>query len=235
MEDLRDFCLNKMGVLDMYSRFGKRLFDVLFSGCILVAVFPILLLVYILIKMFMKGDALFVQRRVGLDGKFFRLFKFRTMVQDARFARNGLEVLEGDKRVTFIGKYLRKSSLDELPQLLNVFIGDLSIVGPRPALPEQVRYYSENQLQRFKVKPGITGLATINGRCAIPWSERIEFDIKYISNINFSNDVKIILKTALVVIGGKNTYFDSANGHAFDLSAANDLPQAESLNEEKLT
>jgi lipopolysaccharide/colanic/teichoic acid biosynthesis glycosyltransferase len=163
---------------------------------------------------------------VGKNGKTFKIFKFRTMVVGADKVKDGLAVKAGDGRITKEGAFLRKTSLDELPQFFNVFLGDISIVGPRPALPEQLHYYDETQMRRLEMQPGITGLATVNGRASIPWSQRIAHDIKYIDNFSFWLDVKIMFKTVFVVLSGQGTYYDSKNGPAFDLGSPDDLPQS---------
>jgi len=185
-----------------------------------------MILISILVKTTSKGDVFFTQERLGKGERVFRLYKFRTMVENAEFVRDGLAVKSGDSRITPLGRILRKTSLDELPQFINVLVGDISIVGPRPALPVQLQYYNDQQRRRFEVRPGITGLATVKGRCSIPWSRRIELDIDYIDNLTLMLDLIILFKTVYVVLSGKDTYYDSSNGPAFDLADPDDLPQS---------
>lgn len=204
----------------------KRLFDLVVSLSIIVILSPLYISIAILIKVSSTGPVLFTQKRVGKNGGVFTVLKFRTMVVGADKVKDGLAVKAGDSRVTWEGRFLRKTSLDELPQFFNVFMGDISIVGPRPALPEQLHYYNETQLRRLEMRPGITGLATIHGRASIPWSKRIEYDIVYIDNFSFWLDLKIMFKTVFVVLSGKGTYYDSESGPAFDLSPPDQLPQS---------
>ena len=205
----------------------KRFLDVLISLVILVFVFPFMVLIAFLIKVTSKGPILYTQERLGENCRCFIIYKFRTMVENAEFVRDGLAVKSNDARITMLGRILRKTSIDEMPQLFNVIIGDLSLVGPRPALPAQLKYYNSHQRRRFEVRPGLTGLATVRGRCSIPWSRRIELDIEYIDKFSLLLDFKILFKTVYVVLFGKDTYYDSTDGPAFDLADPNDLPQAE--------
>ena len=204
----------------------KRLFDLFVSTVVIVILFPFYIMIALLIKLSSPGPILFKQVRVGRNGKNFHIYKFRTMVVGADKVKDGLAVKSGDARITKEGVFLRKTSLDELPQFFNVFLGDLSIVGPRPALPEQLHYYDKVQLRRLEMQPGITGLATIKGRASIPWSQRILYDIEYIDNFSFWLDIIIMYKTIFVVLSGKGTYYDPKNGPAFDLASPDDLPQS---------
>jgi len=206
----------------------KRSIDITVAFIALLSLVPIMIVVAVLVKVSSPGPVFFVQNRVGLNKKGFKIFKFRTMMLGAADVRNGLAVAKGDARVTWIGKYLRKTSLDEIPQFINVLIGDISLVGPRPMLPEQLRYLKKCHLKRFDVRPGITGLATVNGRCSIPWSKRLEYDAKYVDQVGLWLDIKILFKTVLVVLSGEGTYYDSTRGPAFDLADPNDLPQSNS-------
>lgn len=211
----------------------KRIVDIVISGAGLIVFAPFLIIIAILIKTTSKGPVFYKQVRVGKDEKLFKILKFRTMNVGAESVKDGLAVSEGDTRVTSLGRTLRKASLDELPQFFNVLLGDISIVGPRPALPEQLHYYNREQLKRLNMRPGITGLATVKGRCSIPWSRRIELDLEYIERFSLMLDVKIMFQTVWVVLSGKNTYFDNTNGPAFDLSDPDDLPQSGVVKEKR--
>lgn len=177
----------------------KRIFDVVFSGIGLIILFPIFVIVGILIKLDSKGPVFFVQERVGKDGKIFKAYKLRTMVDNAEKMGLGYEIAKDDNRITQVGKHLRWG-IDELPQLINVFKGDMSMVGPRPTLPYQVEKYSEREKRRLEIKPGITGWALINGRNKLSWPERIKLDIWYIDHWSIRLDLKILFKTIWVVI-----------------------------------
>jgi lipopolysaccharide/colanic/teichoic acid biosynthesis glycosyltransferase len=165
------------------------------------------------------GGALYTQVRSGLDGEPFEIFKLRTMVKDAEFFGAGLAVLEGDSRITPTGAFLRRYSLDELPNLWNVVRGEMSIVGPRPTLMGQIELYSERQRERLLVRPGISGWAQVNGRASLPWSERIELDIWYVEHRSLWLDLKILAMTARMVLGGHGLYHEHESG-GVDLGAA---------------
>jgi len=169
------------------------------SGIALVILLPIFTIIGILIKLDSKGPIFFIQERAGKDGKIFGAYKLRTMVDNAEKIGLGYEIAKNDSRITRIGKYLRWG-IDELPQLINVFRGEMSLVGPRPALPHQVEKYSEQERWRLEVKPGITGWALVNGRNILSWSERIKLDIWYIDHWSIWLDLKILFKTIWVVI-----------------------------------
>jgi len=177
----------------------KRIFDILKSGIALIILLPIFIIIGILIKLDSKGPVFFIQERVGKNGKIFRAYKLRTMVDNAEKIGLGYEVEKNDSRITRIGKYLRWG-IDELPQLLNVFRGEMSMVGPRPALPHQIEKYSEREKRRLEIKPGLTGWALVNGRNKLSWPERIKLDIWYIDHWSLWLDLKILLKTIWVVI-----------------------------------
>jgi len=177
----------------------KRIFDILASGIALVALLPIFVVIGIFIKLDSKGPVFFIQERVGKDGKIFRAYKLRTMIDNAEKIGLGYEIAKDDNRITRMGKYLRWG-IDELPQLINVFKGEISLVGPRPALPHQVEKYSKQERRRLEVKPGITGWALINGRNRLTWPERIKLDIWYIDHWSLWLDLKILSKTIWVVI-----------------------------------
>jgi len=177
----------------------KRIFDILASGIALIVLLPIFAVIGIFIKIDSKGPVFFIQERAGKDGKVFRAYKLRTMVDNAEKIGLGYEIVKYDSRITRVGKHLRWG-IDELPQLINVFKGEMSMVGPRPALPHQVGKYSEREKRRLEVKPGITGWALVNGRNILSWPERIKLDIWYIDHWSLWLDLKILLRTIWVVI-----------------------------------
>lgn len=204
----------------MYRKHLKRFIDVTASGISLILLSPIFLIIIVLIKIDSKGPALFTQKRVGKEGKEFKIYKFRTMLtfEDSFYPDGSL--IENYDRVTKIGNILRKTSIDELPQLINIFIGDMSIVGPRPTLSYQVEKYDDDQARRLKVKPGLTGLAQVNGRNSLSWEQKIQHDIDYIDDITFISDLKIILKTFVVVFKSEKIEFvahDEISKHAGDV------------------
>lgn len=197
----------------------KRSVDL--SGAVigLVLTSPFMLLIAAAIKLSGPGPVFFRQIRVGKDGRRFWLRKFRTMKVGAAGEGRGLSVERNDVRITPLGRFLRKTSLDELPQLFNVLAGDLALVGPRPALPEHLPYYTDFHRRRLAVRPGLTGLATVNGRASIPWSRRIELDVQYIDTFSLRLDFMILVKTIIVVVRGSGIYYDHQTGPAFDLAA----------------
>jgi lipopolysaccharide/colanic/teichoic acid biosynthesis glycosyltransferase len=180
---------------------------------------PVMLGIAIWIRRDSKGPALYRQRRVGLCGKPFMLMKFRTMVVGAETMGAGLAVTADDDRITRAGALLRRLSLDELPQLWNVLRGDMSLVGPRPTVPAQVERYTAHQRRRLAARPGVTGLAQVRGRNAIPWSARIEIDIEYVERWSPLLDLRVLARTALVVLGREGTYIGAGGG--FDLPETN--------------
>ena len=181
----------------MYQKWGKRLFDIVTSVLGLVILSPILLLTALAIFIFMGWPVIFTQDRPGKDEKIFRLYKFRTMTQ----VRNLKGASESDaSRLTKLGLFLRKTSIDELPELWNILKGDMSIVGPRPLLIEYLPLYSQEQKQRHNVRPGLTGLAQVRGRNAITWNVKFKYDIQYVQNITFKKDIHIILNTVIKVL-----------------------------------
>lgn len=184
----------------------KRLFDLLMSIVLIIIISPLLILISLLIKLTSQGSIIFKQKRVGKDEKEFVIYKFRTMVKDAENKGSGYRVLKNDNRITKIGKILRKTSLDELPQLFNVLKGDMSLVGPRPTLKFIAEEYDEYQKNRFNMKPGITGLAQINGRQKLNWEEKIKYDLEYIKNYSFYLDIKILFKTFFVLLKSEDIH-----------------------------
>jgi lipopolysaccharide/colanic/teichoic acid biosynthesis glycosyltransferase len=169
-------------------------------------------LLAIAIRLESPGHPIYTQTRAGKDGRPFSIYKLRTMVSGAEFTGGGLAIQEGDNRITRLGRLLRRYSLDELPNLYNVVRGEMSIVGPRPTLPVQVAQYTERQRGRLAVKPGITGWAQINGRAALPWSERIELDLWYVEHRSLALDLKIIARTLAMVLTGKGLYKGETGG-----------------------
>jgi len=184
----------------------KHLLDKIFSFILLVILSPIFILIAILIKLDSKGPVFFIQQRVGKDNKLFNIYKFRTMVPDAINIGSGVYTEENDPRITRIGRFLRKTSLDELPQLINILKGEMSFIGPRPTLAYQVEQYNDFQRKRLLVRPGVTGLAQVNGRNSLSWPERIEYDVKYVENYSLMLDFKILLKTFLVIFKQEGLY-----------------------------
>jgi lipopolysaccharide/colanic/teichoic acid biosynthesis glycosyltransferase len=183
-----------------------RAVDVAIAGAGLVLTSPLVLIAAIAIKLDSRGPVIYRQRRVGKDGSEFEVYKLRTMRPGADPVGVGTPVLEDDPRVTRVGRALRRFSLDELPNLLNVLRGDLAIVGPRPTLAAQVELYTEHQRRRLEVKPGITGWAQVNGRAGIPWEERIELDVWYVDNRSPVLDLRILARTARLLLTGHGLY-----------------------------
>ena len=181
--------------------FLKRIIDVVASGIGLIILFPIFVIIGMLVKLDSKGPVFFVQERAGKDGKIFKAYKLRTMMDNA-LAIGGKKISQDDSRITRVGKYLRWG-IDELPQLFNVFKGDMSLVGPRPTLMEQVKRYSKEHGRRLEMKPGLTGWALINGRNILSWPEKIKLDIWYIDHWSLWLDLRILTKTIWVVIFSK--------------------------------
>ena len=184
---------------------GRALDLVLASG-LLVLSSPLLAAAALAIRLESRGHAFYRQRRVGKDGVPFELWKLRTMVPGAEEMGAGIYVLEGDPRITRVGRLLRRVSLDELPNLINVIKGDMAIVGPRPTIQEQVDRYTDRQRRRLEVKPGITGWAQVNGRTSLPWPERIELDIWYVDNRSLRLDLRILARTARLLLTGHGLY-----------------------------
>lgn len=185
----------------MYAKFGKRFLDIVLSLTALILLSPVLLLLALLVRVKLGSPVIFHQKRPGYQEKIFTLGKFRTMT-DAR-NQNG-ELLPDEKRLTKFGAFLRKTSLDELPELWNILKGDMSIIGPRPLLVEYLPYYTKRERLRHTVRPGLTGLAQVNGRNFIGWDDRLEKDVEYIENIRFLSDVAILWQTVRVVFAHKD-------------------------------
>ena len=180
----------------MYHKYSKRIFDLFSSGFALIFLFPILLYIAYIVRRRLGSPVLFTQVRPGKDGKLFRMYKFRSMT-DERDADGNL--LPDDVRLTDFGKKLRATSLDELPELINILKGDMSVVGPRPQLVRDIVFFTEEEMQRQSVYPGLTGLAQICGRNNITWKEKFAFDLQYIKDISFFEDMRIIYRTVFKV------------------------------------
>lgn len=184
----------------MYKNYVKRFLDILFSFFLIVLLSPIMLIVAIAIKLESRGPILFKQNRSGLNGKVFKLWKFRSMTKN-----NNVYDFSCEDVITKVGKFIRKTSLDELPQLFLIFKGDMSFIGPRPWVTKYADFFTMEQARRLEVLPGITGLAQCNGRNNMSVSKKIDMDIKYVDNLSFTFDIYIILKTILSVIKTEGT------------------------------
>ncbi|MDX5478050.1 MAG: sugar transferase, partial [Cyclobacteriaceae bacterium] len=183
----------------MYRRVGKRMLDLILAFLMFLVLLPIFLILFLILSIHFKGSPFFYQDRPGENNQIFKIIKFKTMAD--RRNQSGL-LLSDEKRITPLGKWVRRTSLDEIPQLINVLKGEMSLVGPRPLLPEYLALYSQEQLQRHIVRPGVTGWAQINGRNAISWQKKFEFDIWYVHNISFFLDLKILFVTLWNVLQG---------------------------------
>ena len=191
----------------MYKRYVKRGLDILFSFLLLVVLSPLFLLIMLLVRLDSKGSPFFRQERIGLNGRVFTLYKFRSMAVDSEHTGSGVYSDDHDPRVTRMGRILRKLSLDELPQCINILKGDMSFIGPRPPLtyhPWPLSQYTPNQRKMFTVRPGITGWAQVNGRRSIDWNERIRLNNWYIDHLSFALDCKILWKTIKAVLSNDN-------------------------------
>ncbi|MEA2366836.1 MAG: hypothetical protein QOI32_2348 [Thermoleophilaceae bacterium] len=184
----------------------SRALDIVLGAAILVVTAPLQALAAIAIRLESRGPVFYRQLRVGRDGEPFELWKLRTMVPGAESLGAGIYVIEGDPRITRVGRLLRRFSLDELPNLLNVLKGDLALVGPRPTVQEQVDRYTDRQRRRLEVKPGITGWAQVNGRTSLPWPERIELDVWYVEHRSLRLDLRILARTARLLATGHGLY-----------------------------
>lgn len=182
-------------------RFLKRAFDIVFSLAWLIGFSPLLIVVAILVRIKLGSPILFIQERPGQDAKPFRMVKFRTMTDDRDEAGN---LLPDERRLTPFGKFLRSTTLDEFPEMWNVLVGDMSVVGPRPLMMRYVPRYNKFQARRMEMKPGVTGLAQINGRNAISWDEKFALDVSYVDNSSFWLDLKIVVRTFFVVLNRSN-------------------------------
>jgi lipopolysaccharide/colanic/teichoic acid biosynthesis glycosyltransferase len=191
----------------MYQQFFKRIIDFLFSLAILFPLFLPLLAIALVIKLESKGPIFFEQYRVGKDLKNFKILKFRTMTHIKR--KVGNEPIIGKAvGITKIGFYLRRFKVDEIPQLINVLLFQMSLIGPRPSVPEQLLNMTENEKKRYNIKPGLTGLSQISGNIHLSWKERYKLDLVYIDNITFLNDIKILFRTIFIVIEGEEKFLN---------------------------
>lgn len=187
----------------MYKSFFKRLFDVIFGSLLLLLLLPLFAVISIAVKLDSRGPVLFKQERLGLGARVFEIYKFRSMCVGAEQMGTGQYSFSGDPRVTRVGKVLRATSLDELPQLLNIVKGDMSFIGPRPPLtyhPWELSEYTQEQLRMFEVRPGITGWAQVNGRKEVEWNRRIELNVWYVDNCSLLLDLKVFFLTIFKVV-----------------------------------
>lgn len=206
----------------MYAKI-KRLLDIMFSFIGIVVASPVLAIVALAVKLDSKGPVIFKQERLGKDGKVFLIYKFRSMCVGAEKMGSGQYSFKGDSRITRVGKIIRATSLDELPQFFNIIKGDMSFIGPRPTLtyhPWRLEEYTEFQRRRFEVRPGITGLAQVNGRKKIDWVDRIKYDVEYVDNMSLALDCKILFKTVVNVFMMKDNRND---GKTANESGDNDV------------
>ena len=195
----------------LYSR-RKRALDVAVSGGALFVAAPVIAAAALAVRLESHGHPIYRQHRVGKDGHGFEVVKLRTMVTGAEHIGAGMAVDEGDTRITRIGAFLRRTSLDELPNLVNVLRGEMSLVGPRPTLQHQVDAYTDRQRQRLAVRPGLSGWAQVNGRASLPWSERIELDIWYLEHASLRLDLHILYRSARMAITGHGLYRGETGG-----------------------
>ena len=190
----------------------RRAFDIVVAGAALLFFSPVLLLAMLAIRLESPGSPIYRQRRVGLDGEEFDVLKLRTMVTGAEHIGAGMAIDEGDTRITRVGEFLRRTSLDEIPNLINILRGDMAVIGPRPTIPIQVAQYTDRQRGRLAVKPGLTGWAQVNGRAALPWPDRIELDLWYIEHRGWRLDFQILMRTARMVLSGHGLYKGDTGG-----------------------
>ena len=189
----------------LYRKYVKRVLDVLFSFLLLLLLFPFLIFVALLIIVTSKGPLFFTQIRVGKDLKNFRVYKFRTMTDRVHEVK---KIFGKTEDVTTVGYYLRRYKIDELPQLFNVLMGDMSLIGPRPSIPDQLSTMNREQKRRYSVRPGITGLAQVSGNIYLDWVDRFKLDLQYVDNISLFNDLKIVIRTISLIIAGEDKYLD---------------------------
>jgi lipopolysaccharide/colanic/teichoic acid biosynthesis glycosyltransferase len=189
-----------------------RLLDLLVAGIGSVVSAPLVAVLALAVRLETPGDPIYRQVRIGRDGRPFEIYKLRTMVSGAEFTGAGLAIAEGDARITRVGAFLRRTSLDELPNLWNVLRGEMSVVGPRPTVASQVDRYTPRQRGRLAVRPGLTGWAQVNGRASLPWPERIELDLWYVEHRSLALDLRILARTVAMVLRGSGIYKGAAGG-----------------------
>lgn len=194
------------------SEAARRAFDVTVAGLALIVTAPLVLGAMVAIRLESPGHPIYSQRRVGRDAAQFDVLKLRTMVSGAEAMGAGMAVSEGDARITRVGALLRRTSIDELPNLVNVLRGEMSVIGPRPTIPVQVAQYTERQRGRLTLRPGITGWAQVHGRTSLPWSERIELDLWYVEHRSWRLDLRILARTARMVVAGDGLYKGTTGG-----------------------
>lgn len=199
----------------------KRAMDLLVAVVGLILFLPVLALIAVAIKIDSPGPVFFVQQRVGWRGRVFCMLKFRTMIEGAERSGDGVYVAPNDPRITRVGKFLRRFSLDELPQLLHVLTGQMSLVGPRPALPYQLQYYSARDAERLRVRPGLTGWSQVSGRNLLSWPERLKKDVWYVENFSLALDLGILLRTPIAWLSGNGLY---AGREKFFFTGQDDIP-----------
>lgn len=219
----------------MYKKVLKRTIDVIFSAIVIVILSPVFLILMLIGSIKMKGNPFFTQERPGLNEKIFKLIKYRTMSNERDKDGN---LLPDELRINRYGKFLRSTSLDELPELFNILKGDMSIIGPRPLLVSYLDYYTEREHHRHDVRPGLTGLAQVNGRSFITWEEIFDYDLKYVSNISFKLDLEILLRTVMKVlqredIADASTYEKDENGCLYVIVDGEKLKVHRALNVER--
>ena len=190
----------------------RRALDLAIAGTVSIITAPVLAVLALAVRLESPGHPLYTQTRVGKDGELFEIYKLRTMVHGAEFTGAGLAIQEGDDRITRTGRFLRRYSLDELPNLWNVLRGEMSVIGPRPTLQVQVDQYTERERGRLAVKPGITGWAQVNGRASLPWPERIELDLWYVEHRTLALDLEILARTVRMVVTGHGLYKGETGG-----------------------
>jgi lipopolysaccharide/colanic/teichoic acid biosynthesis glycosyltransferase len=192
--------------MTLFEKIFKRIMDIFCSFAFIIIFFPLFIAVGILIKLESEGSIFFIQERVGRNGVLFKCIKFRTMFEHKIISENDYEIKKDDPKITPFGLFLRRWAIDEMPQLFNVLIGDMSIVGPRPTLLYQVEKYDDFQKKRLLVKPGLTGWAQVNGRNKLTWPERIKLDVFYVEHCSIVFDIKILFLTFKVLITGEGVY-----------------------------
>jgi lipopolysaccharide/colanic/teichoic acid biosynthesis glycosyltransferase len=193
----------------------KRLLDIIGAGTGLIVLAPALALIAVAVRMGGGGPVLYRSARVGIGGRPFQMLKFRTMIDNAPDLRNAdgsTYAGEDDPRITTLGRWLRRTSLDEVPLLWNVLAGEMSLVGPRPDLPDQLRFYSDRDRERLAVRPGITGLAQVTGRNALTWEQRRALDVKYVRSMSFTQDVRLLLRTVPGVLSARGVFGGRVDG-----------------------